>query len=305
MPVPEISARGPVLVFGGPYGNLQATRAVLEEARALGLSPDHILCTGDVIAYCAEPAETVDLIRAAGIRVVAGNCEEQIAGDADDCGCGFGEGSACDALSAAWYPFAKARIDADAKRWMAELPRRIDLVFEIGGGRTLRLAAVHAAPSSINRFLFASSPEAEIAMTNADGVVAGHCGLPFTRMAGGRLWHNAGVVGMPANDGTPRVWFSLMTPEDGGLRIEHRALAYDHEAAASAMAAARLPAGYREALSSGLWPNMDILPKREREARGQPIAETGIVWTPVRDDGSPGLVMSANGREDRGLSVSP
>ena len=38
-----------------------------------------------------------------------------------------------------------------------------------------------------------------------------------------------------ANDGTPRVWFSLLTPLDTGLRIGHCALDYDHAAPAVKM----------------------------------------------------------------------
>ncbi|MFB3151536.1 MAG: hypothetical protein ACE10M_13345, partial [Alphaproteobacteria bacterium] len=46
---------GPMLIFGGPYGNLQATQALLAAAAALGIPPTRILCNGDVAAYCADP----------------------------------------------------------------------------------------------------------------------------------------------------------------------------------------------------------------------------------------------------------
>ena len=46
---------GPVLVFGGPYGNLEATRAVFAEARRRSIAPNNIVCTGDLAAYCADP----------------------------------------------------------------------------------------------------------------------------------------------------------------------------------------------------------------------------------------------------------
>jgi len=49
----------PVLLFGGPYSNLQATRALRAEATRLGIAPDHVICTGDVVAYCADSAATV------------------------------------------------------------------------------------------------------------------------------------------------------------------------------------------------------------------------------------------------------
>ena len=71
----------PVLVFGGPYGNFQATVALLAQAAALNIDPENIICTGDVVAYCGEPAATVEAIRAAGIHVVMGNCEESLGND--------------------------------------------------------------------------------------------------------------------------------------------------------------------------------------------------------------------------------
>jgi hypothetical protein len=109
-------------------------------------------------------------------------------------------------------------------------------------------------------------------------VIGGHCGLPFTDHVGDRLWHNPGVIGMPANDGTPRVWFSLVTPTQAGLGIEHRALVYDHEAAQAAMRRAGLPQCYHDALATGLWPSLDILPQRERSETGCAIHERRTTW---------------------------
>src|ERR1051326_1058905 len=122
----ELHCDGPAIVFGGPYGNLEATRALLDEAARLGIPPARIVCTGDVVAYGADPAATVDLLRA-------------------------------------------------ARAWMAQLPRRIDLM--IAGAR---LAVVHGGIARINRFIFASTAPTikaeELARAGADGVIAGHCG---------------------------------------------------------------------------------------------------------------------------------
>ncbi|MBU6357891.1 MAG: metallophosphoesterase, partial [Rhodospirillales bacterium] len=249
--VPVIEADGPVLVFGGCYSNLQATRALLEAARAHGIPPERMICTGDVVAYGADPQACAALIRDHGIATVMGNCEEQLGAGAADCGCGFTEGSSCDRLAAAWFAYAVARIDDATRRWMAALPRRIDLVI---GGR--RLAVVHGAPSRINRFLFASDPdlvlEGEIGITGCDGVIAGHCGIGFTRRIGDLVWHNAGAIGMPANDGTPRCWYSIVSPTDAGLEIVLHPLDYDHHAAAAAMRSAGLPEEYAGTLESGI-----------------------------------------------------
>jgi uncharacterized Fe-S cluster-containing radical SAM superfamily protein len=83
---------------------------------------------------------------------------------------------------------------------------------------------------------------------------------------------------MPANDGTPRTWFSLLVPTADGLRIEHLALDYDHLSAARKMRAAGLPAGYAEALETGRWPSLDVLPPAERHAAGRAIEPGAVLW---------------------------
>lgn len=270
---------GPALIFGGPYSNLEATQAVLAEATRRGIPPSHVICTGDVVAYCADAVETVVLIRRAGIHVLMGNCEESLGTGAEDCGCGFAEGSACDLLSVAWFAHASRTLGPEERQWMAALPRF--LVVEIAG---LRLAVVHGSFAAINRFVFASTPApakaADLDAAEVDGILAGHSGLPFTQAIGGRLWHNSGAIGMPANDGTPRIWGSLLTPgpEPRTLAIEHLALTYPHESAAAKMRAAGLPEGYANALSTGLWPSCDVLPPAEMAERGKALTPGRLVW---------------------------
>lgn len=268
---------GPLLVFGGPYGNLEATQAVLAEARNLGIPGQQVLCTGDVCAYCADPQATVDLIRDAGIVTVMGNCEESLAMDGDDCGCGFASGSACDVLSRQWFGYTAAHLDADAKSWMRQLPRQVAFRWL---GRDFRV--VHGGAERISRFIFASTAddeiEGELTTLDADAVIGGHCGLPFSRMVDGMLWHNAGVIGMPANDGTPRGWFSVLWPGEDEIRIERRPLDCDHAVAAAKMRERGLPTAYADALENGLWPNLDILPEAERRLTGRPIHPDVFTW---------------------------
>jgi hypothetical protein len=274
---------GPVLVFGGPYGNLEATRALRAAARALDIPGQRVVCTGDVVAYGADPQAVTDLVRDWGCAVVMGNCEESLAADAADCGCNFTEGSTCAALSARWFEATRRDLDADAKRWMGGLPRAV--AFTLGGRR---LTAVHGGTTQINKWIFASTPAAEklteISATQSDGVVAGHCGLPFTQVLAssenpeGRLWHNSGALGLPANDGTPRVWFSVLMPTASGVAIAHHALDYDHAVAAGKMRARGYPLEYADSLGTGLWPSCDILPAAERASRGGALAPVGGVW---------------------------
>jgi len=276
--VTRLAGDGPLLVFGGPYSNLQATRAVLAEAARRGIPARRVICTGDVVAYGADAAACCDLVMGSGIAVIAGNCEENLAAGGLDCGCGFEEGTACDLLSRAWYAHADRQVTPAHRAWMAALPRR--LVLDLADGRSL--AVLHGGARDISRFLFASAKEAEldeeIAATGCDGVVAGHCGLPFARRVGQGVWINAGAVGMPADDGTPRVWFAVLTPGEHAVQVDILPLDYDHAAAAAAMRAARLPEGYAAALGSGIWPSCDVLPPAERARRGVPLRPHTLDW---------------------------
>jgi predicted phosphodiesterase len=255
---------GAVLLFGGPYSNLAATHAVLRCAERRGIAPEHVICTGDVVAYCAEAAQTVETVRRAGCAVVAGNCEKQLAAGAMDCGCGFSEGSVCDLLSVGWYAHADAQIGVEDRAWMGGLPDVV--VFEQAGRR---VAVIHGGVTEVSRFIWPTSPEAVFAeevetlrdlLGPVDMVVAGHSGLAFQRDVAGVLWVNAGVVGMPPNDGRAETRFATL---EHGTPVIHE-LSYDHGPAFKAMQEAGLTQGYDVGLVSGYWPSEDVLPPELR-----------------------------------------
>ncbi|MEM1388366.1 MAG: metallophosphoesterase [Pseudomonadota bacterium] len=257
----------PLLAFGGPASNLQAMEALI----ALGHPAGQALCTGDSVAYGADPAVTVAALRAYGCAVVAGNVEAQLAAGRDACGCGFGEGSACDLAARRWYAHAAAEIDAQARAWMAGLPEAVR--FELGA---LRGIAIHGGARDAARFLWPSSPDAafreevdalEAVAGPIDLVVAGHCGLAFARTIwredGARLlrWINAGVIGLPPHDGRPETRYALI--DQAGHVVFHR-LSYAYETAAAAMREAGLVQGYEDTLSTGIWPSQEVLPPELR-----------------------------------------
>ena len=258
-----------LLIFGGPYSNLAATAAMRGRANALAIEPGRVICSGDIVAYCAEPAETVELIRDWGIHVVMGNCEESLGFSEPDCGCGFAEGSSCSALSLAWYAYADKRIDTAQREWMRNLPRSIE--FEMGG-KTFKV--VHGSVDSINEFVFASNDAAaklaQIHTADVDVIVGGHAGIPFGQTIENGHWLNAGVIGMPANDGTPQGWYMLLEAGVDGLQASWHRLDYDHDTASRSTIAAGMPE-YGQALVDGLWPSQDILPPAEQSQRGRQV----------------------------------
>jgi predicted phosphodiesterase len=265
----DLVLQPPVLVFGGPYSNLRALVALRQRADELGIPASHAICTGDVVAYCAEPEETTAAIRDWGCHVIAGNCEEQLAAAAEDCACGFEAGSACDLLAKGWYPFANARLSAASRAWMGTLPKTLTC-----GVDDWKLSVIHGGVDVINRFVFASQRDVlaeELARSEADVVIAGHAGVPFIEKVGRAVWFNPGVVGVPANDGTPDIWYGLIGRDADHLLLSTRRLAYDHAGAAAAMRRQGHADGYARTLVTGLWPSLDVLPPAERAATGQRI----------------------------------
>lgn len=247
---------GPMVLFGGTCSNLQATEALVHAA---GGRPG--LSTGDAVAYCADPNETVDLLRDAGFAAISGNCEQRLGEDADDCGCGFAEGSTCDRLSAAWWSYLQATLSPDNRAWLRSLPA-LGRFTQSG----LAYGVLHGGVTAVNRFLWPSSPDTafleeidalEAMMGPVDGIVAGHCGIAFQRVIGRHHWINPGSVGLPPHDGRTVTRYAVLS---GGEVVIHR-LPYDHGTAAARMAAVGLTQGYDRTVTNGLWPSEDILPE--------------------------------------------
>ncbi len=255
---------GPVLLFGGPYSNLHALEAMMNWADKAGIAQDQRICTGDVVAYCAEPAACIDLMAQKSGPVVAGNCEIQLAQNADDCGCGFAEGTECSTLSIGWYAYASQRLSEANRQWCGACPDR--LLFR---HKDKRYVVIHGGAGDVSRFLWPITSEDdywhEISLLQEeigafDGVIAGHSGIAFERHIDGVHWINAGVIGMPPNDGQADTCFAVLN--NGDIRFER--LQYDVSGAVAAMDSSGLTQGYHEALQSGYWPSQDVLPKAMR-----------------------------------------
>ncbi len=260
---------GKVLLFGGVYSNLQALEKLISIAVEEDIAPENCVCTGDIVGYCAQPEETVQLFQNWGARSIQGNVEQQLYEGAEDCGCDFTVGSRCDGFSKTWYPYAKSRLSKTALDWMGELPNQI--AFEYVGKSVM---VVHGSSDHISEFIFASSPTSikkeGFEQTGSDIITTGHCGLPFHQEIDDRLWLNPGVIGMPANDGTPRVWYLVLQEMNGKIQYTHRYLEYDYQTTYQLMRENHLPLEYAETLLSGLWDNMEILPEAEKRLQGIP-----------------------------------
>ena len=133
----------------------------------------------------------------------------------------------------------------------------------------------HGSPRRINEFLWESTtPDGFLrrllAEHEADVLLCTHTGIKWRRVLDGGAGHavNVGVVGRPENDGTPRVWYTMLTAEPE-LDVQFVPVAYDHEVTARAIEAEGLPSEFAETLRTGWWTTcLENLPSRER-ARGR------------------------------------
>lgn len=258
---------GKLLVFGGSYSNFQALSEIQGIAEQRGILPQNIICTGDIVGYCAQPEESVQLVKDWGIHCIPGNVEQNIVRGEDDCGCNYTEGGRCDLFSRNWFPYAVRSLSADSVRWMADLPQHLHFFY---AGKSV--AVVHGSPAHVSEYVFKSTPwaakEKHFQNIATDVILAGHAGLPFADVQNDHFWLNAGVIGMPANDGTPRVWYLLLDDAEGTFSYSFESFTYDNVLANRLMVENNLPEAYAKTLLTGIWDNCEILPEVERELQG-------------------------------------
>jgi diadenosine tetraphosphatase ApaH/serine/threonine PP2A family protein phosphatase len=257
-----------IAVFGGVYANAHALAATLADVRRRDV--DAVFCLGDLGGFGPHPDRVFPLLGQTGVRAIQGNYDQSVALGRDDCGCGYTD-PRDNHYARISYAYTLAHTSSEHRRWMAALPEH----------RRLRLgehAALlcHGSPRGISEFLWESTtPDGLVARlcddVRADVILCTHSGIKWhRRLPDGRHLVNVGVIGRPENDGTPRVWYTLLTAEPGrGLAVEFVPIAYDHERLAREMAAEGLPAEFIDTIRTGWWTTcLEVLPGRER-ARGR------------------------------------
>ena len=258
---------GKILVFGGVYSNFQALEKLAEIAQKAQIPSQNIICTGDIVAYCAEPERCVNAIQDWNIHSILGNVEIQLRDEEEDCGCNFNDGSRCDLFSRQWFPFAQKNISKKSIHYFKTLPDHLS--FNYAGKRC---TVVHGTYLETSGFVFKSTnwetKQQNFDATNTDVILGGHCGLPFNDIRNNQYWLNSGVIGMPANDGTRRVWYMILD-DTNGFSFEHHSFEYDFQQAHNLMIDNCLPRAYYETLKTGIWDNCDILPDTETAKQGQ------------------------------------
>lgn len=258
---------GKTLLFGGVYSNLQALEALKQIAEKENIAPENCICTGDIVGYCAQPEETVQLFKIWGAKSIVGNVEIQLRENAADCGCDFKEGSRCDGFSQLWYPYAQSKLSKNSLDFLKTLPNHIHFEYA-----NKKITVVHGSYFNVSEFIFKSTnweiKEPNFKNTNSNVIIAGHCGLPFYHQEKEKIWLNPGVIGMPANDGTPSVWYAILEDSNNGFTFTHKTLDYNYKLTSKLMQNGLLPEEYSRTIITGIWDNTEILPAIETGLQG-------------------------------------
>lgn len=254
-----------VALYSDIHGNTHALDAVYSDMSRVGVTER--VCLGDLVGYGADPVGVIRRVQESGDVVVQGNYDRGVGGRLGECGCYYATDEAR-SNGAASYAFTEAAVgDADAA-WLAGLSS--DYRLEHMGARVL---LCHGSPRKVNEYLLPDRTDKQLARLAAEAgsdlVCVGHVHVPYHRtVAPGVHYVSSGSVGKP-KDGDPRAcWVELVIgseaeasatgdpvagplgPGGAWLGVTIHRVAYDVEAAASAVLAAGLPHALSDALRS-------------------------------------------------------
>ena len=257
-----------IAVFGGIYNNHVALQALLTDAADWGA--EAIYCLGDFGGFGPNPEKVWPLLEQGDVRSIQGNYEQSLSSGAEDCNCGYAD-PRDNHFAELSYRYTEQNCSSQFKEAMGALPLRRRVLLGKDPENALELLLIHGSPRRINEFLFESAtpdPFLEVLLDQerADAILCTHTGMHWQRkLSSSRSLVNVGVIGRPANDGEPNVWYTRITADDNRLLAQHVPLFYDTEALAKEMRSEQLPEQFVETICSGWWTTcLEILPAKER-----------------------------------------
>ncbi|NER80728.1 MAG: metallophosphoesterase [Leptolyngbya sp. SIO1D8] len=264
-----------IVVCGGPYSNFSAVEAFLDQTADI----EYRFCLGDIGGFGPLPNRTLELLRDADVICLQGNYDYAIGAGERDCGCGYTD-PRDQQFAQISYDYTFAHTAPEHRAWLQTLPKLIRLKW-----RDRALLLCHGSPNQVNEFVWESNTGNTWIQTclesyGVDGICATHTGIPWVRQTPQGFWCNVGVLGRPAHEGQPHVYF-------GQLDFPARAVAplpkvvplvYDPQPVVAAMAQAGLPQEFQDSLLMGIWTTCaEILPEAEKVVRSRlsPVSLSG------------------------------
>ncbi len=228
-------------VLGDIHANIDALNAVLDDARAQGVT--HFVCVGDVVGYNAAPAACIRAVRdELGCPCVRGNHDHYVS----DPGTNLADFHPSAAQVVEW---TRSQLAADDVQWLHDLPLQKPVMGFMLVHATLdkpdHWGYVFENQQAEANFSYQYTPlcfhghtHVPIIYSNEPGGVVHYQPRDFTLELGQRLFINVGSVGQP-RDGDPRA--SYVVYDMAARQVRFRRVAYDVQAAMARNRLAGLP----------------------------------------------------------------
>lgn len=230
------------------HSNLEALQAVLADSKAQGVT--HYACLGDVVGYCANPKECLDIIRKMGMPCVKGNHDEY---------CSMDEGlEGFNPHAAEAVEWTREQLTSEDRKWLRDLkymrlvanfsivhatldgPQRWGYVFD-------KLAAAASFTYQNTALCFFGHTHVPVAFVR-DSLVRGNTYSRFRLESGRKYFINVGSVGQ-SRDGVPKATYVIHDTNEA--TVELRRIDYDMAKTQQKILAAGLPRRLADRLSEG------------------------------------------------------
>ena len=255
-----------IALFSDVHANLPALESCLKSID--NQNPDAIYCLGDLVGYNIWPNEVIDLVRKRKIPTIAGNYDQGIGLNINECGCAYktDQDKEMGKISIA---FTNSIVNDEERNYLRTLPSHIRLEFQLNNDK-LTLLLVHGSPRKINEYLFEDREENSLMrimeQADADIMCFGHTHKPFHRILqseeSGKIHFkhaiNTGSVGKP-KDNNPLGGYVLITFNENStiankdsIQVEFIRFEYDVAKSVKAIEDSPLPNEYAEMLRKGI-----------------------------------------------------
>lgn len=251
-----------IALFSDVHANLPALKGVLQHIDLQ--KPDFVYCLGDLVGYNVWANEVVETIRRKNIPTLAGNYDEGVGLNSDDCGCAYKSDDDKN-RGVQSIAYTNSIISAANRAYLRMLPKHISLKFKEGDNQ-FNLLMVHGSPRKINEYLFEDRPAKSLLRLMEENDTAimlfGHTHKPYHRtlpyeVDGLRKFRHAinlGSVGKP-KDGDCRACYVMLSIDEHhainemeGIKADFVRVAYDVEQAAKAVEESPLPNEFADML---------------------------------------------------------
>lgn len=213
-----------VALFSDIHGNLTAIEAVLNDLKRHG-ELDLKICAGDMVFLGSAPSEVLDLLGENGVRMIAGNCDEMVAGRLP---LDLPPNPEIAKIHEAHLAWNRARLRPD----QMELLKGLDLTLELEPAPGQKLLVCHAAPHSSNVMLpkpgqhTAAELKQAYGPTGARVVAFGHWHQPGVMPVGDMTLVNVSCVSIP-QDGQPIAQYTIAEFHGEHWSLRQHRVAYD------------------------------------------------------------------------------